>query len=78
MKATAVPTLAERAVQFYGDEAAVFEQVATGDKRGEDNTAGGKNSDVKGGGDASVVQSKNTNKSIKDGRDEKIENVEKK
>ncbi|KAJ8715827.1 hypothetical protein PYW07_010309 [Mythimna separata] len=55
VKATAVPSLAERAVQFYGDEATVYEKVRVVQKKPEE-----KSTDDKRGGDASAVESTNT------------------
>lgn len=63
MKATAVPSLAERAIQFYGDEASVYEKLRVVQKQREQSADGNRN--VKGGDDAVVVESTHTDKSSK-------------
>lgn len=59
MKATAVSTFAERAIQFYGDEDTVYEKIRAVEKQRAGNNADS-NYHVDSGGDATVAQSTET------------------
>ncbi|XP_047036307.1 putative ankyrin repeat protein RF_0381 [Helicoverpa zea] len=57
VKATAVPSLAERAVQFYGDEATVYDKMKVLELQ---NKTDGDKSVVRGAGDAADTESHST------------------
>uniref|UniRef100_A0A2A4IWR6 Uncharacterized protein n=1 Tax=Heliothis virescens TaxID=7102 RepID=A0A2A4IWR6_HELVI len=64
VKATAVPSLAERAIQFYGDEATVYEEMKVLDQQKETEENKSNNTD-RGSGDATDTESQNTDTSDK-------------